>query len=64
MRALYSARVAEYGSPRHTQSIVRRQVFPGRLKSHARQSSSVTMLEGCRRFVRMMFGYIAATSRW
>ena len=63
-RALYSAVVAAYVSPRHTHSIGLRQVFPGRLKSHAAQSSSVTIAEGCSRFVRMMLGYIAATSRW
>lgn len=41
-----------------------RQVFPGLLKSHAAQSSSVTMAGGWRRLVRMMLGYIAATSKW
>jgi len=62
--ARYSAVVAAYVSPRHTHSIGRRHVFPGRLKSHAAQSSSVTIAEGCSLLVRMMLGYIAATSRW
>lgn len=34
-------------SPRHTHSMVRRHVLPGRLNSHAAQSSSVTMALGC-----------------
>jgi hypothetical protein len=47
-----------------THSIWRRQFLPGLLKSHAAQSSSVTMAAGCSRLVRMMLGYMAATSRW
>lgn len=34
-------------SPRQTHSSLRRQVFPGRLKSHAVQISSVTIDGGC-----------------
>jgi len=35
-------------SPRQTHSSLRRQVFPGRLKSHAVQTSSVTIDGGCK----------------
>lgn len=35
-------------SPRQTHSSFRRQVLPGRLKSHAVQTSSVTIDGGCK----------------
>ena len=37
---------------------------PGLLKSHAAHVASSTIADGCSLFVRMMFGYIAPTSRW
>lgn len=36
-------------SPRQTHSSFRRQVFPGRLKSHAVQTSSETIDGGCKK---------------
>lgn len=44
--------------------IVHRVCPPGLLKSQAAQCSSVTVAVGARRLVRMMLGYMAATSRW
>ena len=37
---------------------------PGLLKSQAAQVTSSISAEGCSRLVRIMLGYIAATSRW
>ena len=47
-RALLHSSPSHCSIPCPTQSILRRQFLPGRLKSHAAQSSSVTMADGCR----------------
>ena len=64
LMAAYSEDVAAECSPLHSHSISLRQVLPGLLKSQDAHTSSVTIAEGCSRLVRMMLGYIAATSRW
>jgi len=46
-------------SPLHIQAILRWHVAPGLLKSHAAQVVSSTIADGCKRFVKMMLGYIA-----
>ena len=50
-------------SPRHIPS-GRLQFDSGRLWTHAAHICSETVAGGCSRLVRMMFGYIAPTSRW
>lgn len=46
-------------SPLHIQDILRWHAAPILLKSHAAQVVSSTIADGCKRFVRIMFGYIA-----
>jgi hypothetical protein len=46
-------------SPLHIQAILRWHVAPGLLKSQAAQAVSSTIADGCKRFVRIMLGYIA-----
>ena len=51
-------------SPRHIHLSGRLQFDSGRLWTHAAHICSDTVAGGCSRLVRMMFGYIAPTSRW
>lgn len=50
-------------SPLHCQVIVLWHLAPGILKSQAAQISSLTIAEGCNRFVSIILGYIAPTSK-
>ena len=51
-------------SPRHIHLSGRLQSDSGLLWTHEAHVCSVTMAGGCSRFVRMMLGYMAPTSRW
>ena len=62
--ALYSDWPAGLKSPRHVHFIGRLQLMSALLKTHAAQSCCDTMALGCKRLVRMMLGYMAATSKW
>lgn len=61
---VYSLMEAGKYSPRHDHFMRRWHVASGTLKSHAAHIASSTMAGGCRRLVKMMLGYIAATSKW